>query len=50
MRGAKSEGTRIAKGIVVVSKRTAICGASSARGIVIMSSVSGGGGVLWVNE
>ena len=50
MRGAKSEGTRIAKGIVVVSRRAAIRGASSARGIVIMSSVSGGGGVLWVNE
>jgi hypothetical protein len=35
---------------MVVSKRAAIRGASSARGIVIMSSVSGGGGVLWVSE
>jgi hypothetical protein len=44
MRGDKSEGRRIAKGIVVVRRRAAMRGASSARGIVRTNSVLEDGG------
>ncbi len=50
MRGAKSEGKRRAKGIVVARRRAAMRGTSSARGMVRTNSVLGEGGLRWVNE
>jgi hypothetical protein len=50
MRGAKSEGTRIAKGMQVVRRRATMRGASSARGMASIKSVVGGGGCKWVKE
>ena len=50
MRGAKSEGNKSAKGMLVVRRRAVIRGASSARGIAKTKSVVGGGGCKWVKE
>jgi len=50
MRGAKSDGSKRAKGILVERRRAAMRGASSGRGAVIISSRAGSGGERWVNE
>jgi hypothetical protein len=42
---ARSDGKRIAKGIVFVGRRAAMRGASSARGMVRTNSVLGAGGL-----
>ena len=50
MRGAKSDGNKRAKGILVDRRRAAMRGASSGRGAVIMRSMAGSGGDRWVKE
>ncbi len=50
MRGARSEGSKTAKEMEVVSRRAAMRGASSARGTAMRRPVSGAGEEQWVIE